>query len=861
VPKETVTSSPRLPAITKNSVWAAIALVLFLGALWVLHRELAGVHFSEVVGRFRDLPGRSLALALGFTAASYVALAGYDWLALRHIGRPLPLIDVVLTSFIATSVGHNLGVALLSGGAVRYRLYSAAGLSAEEIATVIGMIALTLGLGLTFVAALILLLATSEANLVLHVPDGLLRMGGILLLGLLLGYATWGAIRRKPLRIGSWQVQVPRPLTTGLQMIFALLDVAFAAAVLYALLPAELGISYHYLLCIYVLAVVAGILSHVPGGLGVFESVLLLSLPDAPRDILLGAVLAYRVLYYLLPLALAALLGIGKELYRGSVPIQRSVQLAVDLVGRATPQVLGVLVFVSGAILMFSGAIPALPNRLTILGAYLPLPVVEMSHMVGSLAGLALMVLAYGLSRRINAAFYLTLWLLLVGIVASLAKGLDYEEAAVLALAFLALYSGRDRFHRQASLLSLRLSTAWIELVVMVFIGTLWLGVFAYRHVDYSNELWWQFVLHGDASRFLRSSLLITITAAVFTVVKLMQPRAPEPGLPDKPALDQVAKIINGTPQCNAALALLGDKRLLFSAAGEGFIMYQVKGNSWIAMGDPVGPDDVREQLAWQFRELCDQYNGRTIFYQVDAENLALYVDMGLALLKLGEEAVVPLEGFTLEGSARAELRQVLRRAQRDGATFEVVEPGQVTALVPQLKRISDRWLQAKSTREKGFALGRFEREYIARCSCALVRVGGEVVAFANLWTGDGKSEFSVDLMRYSDDAPKCSMDYLFTELMLWGAAKEYRYFNLGMAPLSGLESHPLAPMWHRIGTLIFRHGEHFYNFEGLRAFKEKFRPEWRAKYLAAPSGLGLPTALLDVSALISGGLRGVLLR
>ncbi len=134
-------------------------------------------------------------------------------------------------------------------------------------------------------------------------------------------------------------------------------------------------------------------------------------------------------------------------------------------------------------------------------------------------------------------------------------------------------------------------------------------------------------------------------------------------------------------------------------------------------------------------------------------------------------------------------------------------------------------------------------------------------MAFSNLWTGDGKNEFSGDLMRYSGDAPKGSMDYLFTELLLWGAAKGYRYLNLGMAPLSGLESHPLAPLWHRMGTLIFRHGEHFYNFEGLRACKQKFRPEWRAKYLAAPRGLGLPTVLLDVSALISGGLRGVLSR
>ncbi len=167
----TASHSPRLLAIVKHAIWIAIALLLFLGALWVLHRELSGVRFNEVLARFRELPWYAVLLAVGFTAASYAALAGYDWLALRHIGRRLPFVDVALTSFTATAVGHNLGVAMLSGGAVRYRLYSAAGLSAAEIATVIGLIGLTFGLGVSFVGALTLLLATPETTQVLHVSE------------------------------------------------------------------------------------------------------------------------------------------------------------------------------------------------------------------------------------------------------------------------------------------------------------------------------------------------------------------------------------------------------------------------------------------------------------------------------------------------------------------------------------------------------------------------------------------------------------------------------------------------------------------------------------------------------------------
>ena len=244
----------------------------------------------------------------------------------------------------------------------------------------------------------------------------------------------------------------------------------------------------------------------------------------------------------------------------------------------------------------------------------------------------------------------------------------------------------------------------------------------------------------------------------------------------------------------------------------------------------------------------------------MDAERLPLYLDLGLAPLKIGEEATVDLTGFSLAGSDRAELRQVQRKLSKAGVRFEVA-PAQALddALMSELKTLSDTWLAEKHTREKGFALGRFDPTYLRNFPMALVHQDGHVVAFANLWTGSEHAEFSIDLMRSHTDAPKGVMDYLFTELMLWGAAQGFGRINLGMAPLSGLEDHPLAPLWHRIGTLMFRHGEHFYNFEGLRAYKEKFHPQWTPKYLAIPRGLHLPAVLLDVAALIGGGLKGVL--
>jgi phosphatidylglycerol lysyltransferase len=324
--------------------------------------------------------------------------------------------------------------------------------------------------------------------------------------------------------------------------------------------------------------------------------------------------------------------------------------------------------------------------------------------------------------------------------------------------------------------------------------------------------------------------------------------------------MDRVRAVVGRAGQSTANAALMGDKRFLWSTDGQAFIMYQVSGNHWIALGDPVGPAAAWEELGWSFRELADRYDGRPVFYQVSGESLAMYVDMGLTLAKLGEDGRVSLSEFSLEGSKRAEFRQALNKARRQGATFEIVPRAEVGAILADLRAVSDSWLADKAASEKGFSLGAFTEHYVSQFDCAIVRADGAIVAFANLWPAPAAGELSIDLMRHTQQAPKGIMDYLFTELMLWGKANGYSWFSLGMAPLSGLEQHELAPLWHKLGHLIFSHGEAFYNFEGLRHYKEKFDPEWQPRYIACPGGLlGLPRALLDTSRLISGGAGKIL--
>ncbi|HXH02734.1 MAG TPA: phosphatidylglycerol lysyltransferase domain-containing protein, partial [Candidatus Competibacteraceae bacterium] len=418
-------------------------------------------------------------------------------------------------------------------------------------------------------------------------------------------------------------------------------------------------------------------------------------------------------------------------------------------------------------------------------------------------------------------------------------------------------------FYRKASLLSEPFTPAWLLAIGLVALSAGWLGFFAYRHVEYSNALWWQFSFggEGEAPRFLRALVGSGALVLFFALAKLLRPARPRPARPSAAELERAAAIVAAYPRAQAHLALLGDKDLLFSENDDGLLMYGIEGRSWVAMGDPVASaPELRRELAWRFRELCEEYDGWPVFYQVRHDQLDLYLELGLTLLKIGEEARVDLPAFTLEGKAKGQLRTALRKLEREGCRFEVVPATAVPILLPQLRQVSDAWLAAKSVREKGFSLGRFDPAYLARGPLALVWREERIIAFANLWCGGGE-ELAIDLMRHLPGTPNGTMDYLFTQAILWGKVQGYAWFNLGMAPLAGLHSRSLAPLWNRFGSLVFGRGERFYNFRGVRQYKDKFGPIWEPRYLAVPGGIALPRILVNLTSLIAGGLQGVVPR
>jgi len=833
-----------------------LILALFAIALRVLHDTLAQYRYREVVAYLNRLSGDQILLASVLTVLGYLVMTGYDTLAFRYIRHPLPYFKIALASFIGYAFNNNVGFSGLVGGSLRYRLYNAWRLTAVEIAKVIAFCTISFWLGFVLLGGIFFLATPPDIPPSIHLPFVSIRILGIIMLLPAIGYMLWIAIRRQPVRIKQWEFELPSAGLFVSQVATSCLDCMIAAGVLYILLPDSLPLTFTRFLCIFLLAQIAGVASNVPGGIGIFEAIILVFLaPFFSASAILGALVAFRVIYYLLPLLIAILLLATHEIVEKREGVAKAWRIFGRWAPGIAPQLLAFTTFVGGAVLLFSGATPTLPGRLGFLRRVVPLPIVELSHFFGSIAGATLLLLARGLQRRLDAAYHLTIGVLGAGILFQIFKGGDFEEAIILAVMLFALVASRRHFYRKASFLNEGFGPGWIAAILLVLISSAWLGFFSYKHVEYSRDLWWHFSFRADAPRFLRASVVVVGVLLLFAIQRLLRPAPEEPDPPSIEEVERASEVLKGETNSQANVALLGDKPLLFSPTGRSFLMYGVEGRSWISMGDPVGAEEEKQELIWRFRELCDLHAGWPVFYEVQRRNLHFYLDLGLTLQKIGEQARVPLETFTLVGSDRKWMRQVLRRVEAGGCAFEIIDP---TPHMEELRAISESWLAEKKTREKGFSLGFFAEQYIRRCPVAVVRRGDQIVAFSNLWEGAGE-EVSVDLMRQIPGAPNGVMDYMFINLILWSQSRGNRWFNLGMAPLSGLEDRALGTLWNRVGSLAYRFGENFYNFQGLRQYKEKFDPTWEPMYLASPGGLALPRLLTNLPALISGGLRGVI--
>ncbi len=838
----------------RPALMALFSLAMVAVALFALVRLASETSYGAVVTAILATEPWRLATAVGLTAVSFLLLTLYDYHAFEALGRRQPWVRIAPGAVAAYAVAQTAGFGPLSGGAIRMRYYTPLGFGPAEIARVVIFVTAAFGVGVALTGAVgafwtapALAGVTGLPVATIHVVAGATLAGGALLVA--------AAGRRVVLPFtGGRGVELPARGLMLRQIAVTALETMAAAGTLWALMPAG-SIDYLAFLPVFTVALVLGILSHVPAGLGVFEAVLLAALGGvAPPAQLLAAFALYRLIYQVLPLALAS---VGLALAEGRrLTAQGPAAAAMRAMAGLAPQALAAFALVLGTMLVFSAVTPARGIDLEWLASFLPLTVIEGAHLFASILGALLMVSARGLAFRLDGAWWLAFVAACAALVLSLVKAVAIYEAATLAVFAGALLVSRHAFERRAALLGQTLTPPWLAAVAVVMISAYVILRFVFHHAQFGYESFLRFEISAQAPRGLRAFFGASLFAGLAAVWSLMRPvRIADEGV-SAADLARAVAITEAQPVAAANLVRMGDKRLMFSDDGRGFVMYGKSGASWIALFDPVGPVDVWPELVWRFVEEARRAGARAAFYEVSPEQMPVYADAGLRFFKLGEQARVDLAEFSLAGGKKSSWRNTLSRGAREFLEVVILEPAEVRAVIDRLERISTQWLAERGASEKGFSLGAFDRDYVAAQRAAVLRSGDEIVAFATLMSTRVGEEVAIDLMRHTDGIPNVAMEFLFLRLCELLKAEGCRWFDLGMAPLSGLADSDAAPFWHRLGRAIYEEGVPSYNFKGLRSFKNKLQPEWRPRYLAVRASASPALVLLDATRLIGRGPR-----
>lgn len=515
------------------------------------------------------------------------------------------------------------------------------------------------------------------------------------------------------------------------------------------------------------------------------------------------------------------------------------------------PLLLSILILLSGSLLLIGGIYPQNQLVSDFLIRVFSRKIVFLSKYITNVLAILLMVMSYGIFKKMRRAWTLSIISLIAADAFLLLNRMNYVESMVVALVLIATIFSKDYFYRSGSMLKMKVSKTWITSFILILFVLIIKGLVFYKEVSYSSSLWWNFTHHFDASVFLHTALIASLVLLYYLGILFFKPFEGEVGgmSGDK---DDIKAVLSKFSSSRGYFALLDDKKYLFNDTKEGFIMYGSTSKNYISLGDPICAERSIPSLIEEFNTLGRISDKNIAFYEVGEKYLKYYLNLGLKIIKIGEEAVIDLPSFTLEGPKNKKIRYINSKLSKMGLRFEIIDDFRPVA--PRLKKISDEWLKNKRVQEKQFSLGKFDEEYLSNFPIALIYYKDEIVAFSNLLLTEDKEDMSIDLMRYSEGAPANTMDFLFIQIMLWAKEKDVKKFSLGMAPLAGIEGNLYATAWNRYAGFIYENSDTFYNFAGLRRFKDKFSPEWNSKYIAYSGNFNLVFLLKDITSLISGG-------
>ncbi len=657
---------------------ALLGVLLLVGAIYVVQREFRHLKVEDIKASLAAIPASALVISFAWTVLSYGVLTFYDRLGTIYAGHKVRYRRVAFASFCAYALSHNLGFAAVSGAAVRYRLYSHWGLSAVQIAKVVGFCSLTFGLGGLVLGGCILFFEP------LSIPffSSVLPLWAFYIIG----GAMWAIVAAYvivskaagTLRLRGHEFNLPNWRMAIVQVALASVDVAVTAAIFYALIPATPGLTYLRFLACYLASYSAGLLANLPGGIGVFDTAMLLGLePYLPPPVILGAILVFRLYYYIIPLFMAGTMFAGNELLlRGgallkSGAVARGAQGLARIsepdfaVGAATGTVA-----MCGALLLSLGVLDDRPDFSWIDPDFADVAA-SAGQFVPSLIGAALMVLAIGLSQRVTLAWGGTVALLLMAAGYTAAQGDQLWISAVLVLSAILVAPFRDAFYRNARLLTSTLQAGVLIPLIALAVCVTALAAFEPQVRRLSENSWWEIVLSPDLPNSLRMVMALAVVLALLALWRLLRP-GHVTWLPWAGEGRLRYASLGAEPPPMADGIVMGE-------AGRSGIAFVRMGRVMLGLGDPVGSPTDRISAIWRLRDLAAQEGLDPAVWRAGPTLLKVYGDLGLTALPLGPDGQLLHDDGDEE---TASLEYLCCVAERDLVTLE-----------PQLHLLAEREL------------------------------------------------------------------------------------------------------------------------------------------------------------------------
>ena len=848
----------------KNILKVAFSILIVFLIYFEGKKELSNLNLAASLSLLRSFEPIKLFLFFITGSAAVSCMTLYDYFIIKNLKYKISLLKTWRISWISNTFNNFLGFGGLTGAGIRTMLYKEENVSNKECLFINVLLVPATTTGLSLFAWLgIFNILPIKPIIAEHkwFSIAVISFAIYLFIYLLLFEIKW--IRKKILPEG---ISVTSSAPLRIELIFASIFEWGGAGLFFWYVSSNFisNVKIVQILPILTVAASVGILSMVPGGLGSFDlvSILGLQLVGASSSEALAILFIYRAFYYVIPWILGAIMAIIGMITKKQEDVVAEPSLFNRFLNLPKENIflsdlgvwaLSLMVFVSGIILLLSAATPSLTGRIKILLNISALPVMHISNRISVAIGLMLLVLSWKIKERLKRAFNWTLVLLILGALTTFMKGLDFEEAIFLLIIALLLWLSKSRYYRESA--PIKKSTVALYLLITAASIFLYALLGNSIHANFLKSEKPFYILTVRPRAFIRNAIFaFTLCWILLFFLLSTSFNTKFNNKPEEKDLEKLKCFLEKYKgNFLTHVIFLKDKNLYWAQNDAVLLAYADIGNKLVVLGDPIGDSTLFKNAIEDFQTFADKFGHTPVFYQVSEKYFPYYHENGYYFFKLGEEAVINLEAFSLSGGGHNQsLRTARNRLQKDGFKFEIINPPFSKNIISEVKLISDIWLENR--KEKGFSLGFFSEDYIQRSAVAVFKnEHDKVVAFATIMPAYDEISLSVDLMRFDHNiCPNGTMEALFVNLILWSKEQNYKYFNLGMAPLSNVGLAPFAHEQEKLAKFVYRFGNYWYKFSGLRNYKEKFHPDWEPRYLAYPKFISLPTLLIELAILIS---------